>query len=281
MSEFLELNELIKESYRTFGVFGGERPKLIPTGIAPIDEKMGGIMPGSLWFVGARTNVGKSTIMLNMAFAAAEKGYTALYISGEDPEALVGGKIQSRFSGIPLVDLAVHGYSLGGDHGIRSALDRSKQFKLYTAFPQNRSLAAIKELLERSVNTIKPDVIYYDYLTTISPDMRTDVRVFYSSAVMTLRTLARNTKIPVICGSQVSRRPGEVGDNYEINKRELSETGNIENYSDVILLAWAENDGSRYMKVAKNKIAGHVCPRMVLNFDVRTEIMHAKETLDR
>lgn len=281
MDETLSLHDVIHRAYKTFGVFGGEKPRLIPSGIGPIDEKMGGIMPGTLWFIGARTNVGKSTLMHNMAYCAASAGYKVLYISGEDPESLVGGKLQSRFSGIPLIELSRHGYSLAGDHGVRRALEESKKLSLFACFPKKRTLESIRELILQSIEELSPDIIYYDYLTTVSPSSRFDLRAFYTEVIMTMRTIALRSGVPIVCGSQVTRRPGEVSDNYEIQMRELAETGNIENFSDVVLLVWSDEDGSRRMKVAKNKIAGHVKPRMTVAFDPRTEVMNVEESFDK
>lgn len=273
----IHISETIRAAYQQFGVFGSEKPQLIPTGIDAIDKNMGGLMPGSLSFVGARTNLGKSTLLLNMGLASATAGFTTVYISGEDPIGVIGGKLQSRWSCIPLMELTRNGHALGQSAGIKKALDATEKLPFFASFPSVRTIWAIQRLLSDSYDQHKPRIMFFDYLTTIRPDGKKDMRSFYSDVIMMLREFALSKKIPVVCGSQMTRRPGEVNENYEPTLRELSETGNIENYSDLILLLWADDSGQRFLKIAKNKIAGHYKPRLRCGFDPNTEVLTTSE----
>lgn len=278
MKDLFHASEVIRKSYETFGVFGGEKPILIPTGVEGIDRTMGGMLPGTLWFLGARTNCGKSSTLINMAHTAASRGHKTLFVSGEDPAALVGGKYQSRFSGIPTIDLCRDGHAFAGLKAIKDALEKSKEVPLMMSFPSVRTLPAMLKHLEEAVIEHGVQVVFYDYLTTIkSKSGNQSRREFYSDVVSELREFAHRHGVPVMCGSQITRRPGESGDHYEISMRELSETGDIENVADVVMLMWRDDEGQRYMRIAKNKIAGHYMPRFRCMFDFRTEIMHTEE----
>lgn len=280
MSEILHASKVIEKAYETFGVYGGERPLLIPTGIETLDRNMGGMLPGTLWFLGARTNCGKSSTMLNMGHTAAAAGHRVLFVSGEDPASLVGGKYQSRYSGVPTIDLCRDGHSFGGLKSIREASKKAQEIPLFMTFPENRSLPGIMNLLETSMKEIKPAAIFYDYLTTIrSNGSKNSPREFYTEVVAELREFAHRHKVPVLCGSQITRRQGETNDHYEISMRELSETGNIENFADVVMLMWRDDSGQRYLKIAKNKIAGHYLPRIRCFFDYKTEILTTEEII--
>ena len=60
----------------------------IPTGITEFDRVLGGgIVPGSLILLGGAPGIGKSTITLDVAMKAANRGIPVLYVSGEESEA--------------------------------------------------------------------------------------------------------------------------------------------------------------------------------------------------
>lgn len=59
-------------------------PRIL-SGIAEFDRLVGGgIVPGSLMLVGGEPGIGKSTLMLQLAFQLAKQGLLVLYISGEE-----------------------------------------------------------------------------------------------------------------------------------------------------------------------------------------------------
>lgn len=63
------------------------------TGLSALDDLLGqGVMPGSAILLGGEPGIGKSTLLLQLAFQAARAGRRALYVSGE--ESL--GQIKAR-----------------------------------------------------------------------------------------------------------------------------------------------------------------------------------------
>lgn len=56
-----------------------------PTGIAELDRVLGGgIVPGSVTLIGGEPGIGKSTIILHILSALANRNHDVLYISGEE-----------------------------------------------------------------------------------------------------------------------------------------------------------------------------------------------------
>jgi len=56
-----------------------------PSGLGELDRVLGGgFVPGSVVLVGGDPGIGKSTLLLQVASALAEKGQTVLYVSGEE-----------------------------------------------------------------------------------------------------------------------------------------------------------------------------------------------------
>jgi len=65
-------------------VEGADAPRL-PTGLTELDRVLGGgLVPGSLALVGGDPGIGKSTLLLQLSQAIAERVGTALYVSGEE-----------------------------------------------------------------------------------------------------------------------------------------------------------------------------------------------------
>ncbi len=61
-----------------------EAPRL-PTGIGELDRVTGGgIVPGSAILIGGEPGIGKSTLLLQLAAALANRGHRAVYFSGEE-----------------------------------------------------------------------------------------------------------------------------------------------------------------------------------------------------
>ncbi|MGD9803704.1 MAG: DNA repair protein RadA [Hyphomicrobiaceae bacterium] len=68
----------------------GEAPPRVETGIAELDRVAGGgIVPGSALLIGGEPGIGKSTLLLQLCAALANRGRTTVYFSGEEAAAQV------------------------------------------------------------------------------------------------------------------------------------------------------------------------------------------------
>lgn len=272
--------EVVDLAYEAFGVYGRTAVQKFPTGIEPLDRRMGGIASGRLWALGARTNVGKTSILLNIAYASAKAGYNVGFISLEDGPSIIGGKFQSRFSGIPLLELERDGSSFGGLSGVRNALENARSLPIRLGFARYHSLETLRDLCGELLGGENPaSLLCVDYLTALVPGGRNEPRGFYNEVLSYLRGLILDTGTPIILGSQLTRRPNVVTDSYEPSMRELAETGGLENKADLVMLAWADEDGQRYLKVTKNKVSGNYKPRMKIIHNINTEVMEFEEVI--
>jgi DNA repair protein RadA/Sms len=82
------------------------RPRLV-TGVAEFDRVCGGgVVPGSAILVGGDPGVGKSTLLLQVAAAAATRGFACAYISGEEAAEQIRSRAQRMGLGSAPVKLA-------------------------------------------------------------------------------------------------------------------------------------------------------------------------------
>lgn len=82
----------------------GEVPVRRSTGLAEFDRALGGgLVPGSAILMGGDPGIGKSTLLLQAAAKIAQKGLSAVYISGEE----AAGQVRLRASRLGLSDAPV------------------------------------------------------------------------------------------------------------------------------------------------------------------------------
>src|SRR3990172_4061656 len=71
-----------------------------PTGLPSLDEITGGMMPGTLWAVGAPTSAGKTTLLCQMVVEAIKGGATCLFFSLEMSIPLMYARLAGAWSNI-------------------------------------------------------------------------------------------------------------------------------------------------------------------------------------
>lgn len=73
----------------------------VPTGLHKLDKLTGGWQPSDLVYIGARTAMGKSAVLLHHLKAAAEAGHAAGMLSYESNETDLMMRLNAEYTGIP------------------------------------------------------------------------------------------------------------------------------------------------------------------------------------
>ena len=100
------LGEVVHDVFR--GLFEAADPinvPGIPTGLATLDELTTGVPIGVPTIVAGRPGRGKSTLALEMADAASERGYGAMVANYENPRRGWGERWLAKYSGIDVSDI--------------------------------------------------------------------------------------------------------------------------------------------------------------------------------
>ena len=231
---------------------------VISSGWPQLDHQLGGgFRRQQLVVVAARTSIGKSILLQQLAFNAALASYGALMVSYEMPAKELWGRLLSQRSGI--------GYEKIRTRDL-TADERRRLIEQASRDSQLDSLFTIKETHDMTAETIgayvrqrkltQPlDVLVVDYLQLIGPTDPKRVREEQvAHASWTLKRLAKELDIVVLAAAQINRE-SEKDKDKRPKLHHLRESGAIEQDCDVVILIHREDKRSieAELDVAKNR----------------------------
>ncbi len=229
-------------------------------GLRAMHQAIGELPVGSVMTIGADTNVGKTTVALEMLFAAAQDGGTVGFVSVEDPEDVTGARMLSMQSGLSSRKLQRRLLHADDFHALASAIDALKLMGarlLYEDHTGGNDLdvcAAMTRMAQRGARLIVVDYIQEIDASKRQQDRRNEIRWI----LRRLKSYARRLGVALVLVSQLAR-PKEDGKTREPGKHSLKEAGDLENASEVVLVLWRESEddfADINVKVAKCKWGG-------------------------
>ena len=230
--------------------------KAIPTGITAIDKLTGGFFAGELTIIAARPSVGKSAFGLNIAYAAANKGFKVGFVSCEMSDIGFGQRTLSRDAFVNggvlrKADIAPEDWDR-----LAYALSESSETPIWFMFqkdnPNSMNLESVVKSARRRAKVGELDILIVDYigiLHTVRRFKENRDRIAYISGE--LKRLAQVANIPVIALCQVNRdAQGQMP-----TMAQLRDSGSIEQDADsIIFLHRPESHEDR--SIHKEDVAG-------------------------
>jgi replicative DNA helicase len=213
----------------------------VRTGLSDLDRILGGLNPSDLIIVAARTGVGKTALMLNLARNAAVGSHAkvavfSLEMAGEQ----LAQRLLAAESRVDSARLRLGLHSEIEESRIMHAHGVLSHAEIYvddTAMLQIPELRAKTMRLQRDNGL---DLVIVDYLQLVQGN-RTDNRVQEISFITrSLKQLARELNVPIIAGSQLSRAPEQRQPHIPMLS-DLRESGSIEQDADVVLFIYRED----------------------------------------
>jgi len=224
----------------------------IPSGITDLDRKTDGFQDEDFIIVGARPSQGKTALGLKIVHhCAVDLNIPAAIISLEMSRTSLIQRMASMGSHIPLSQIR-RPSMLGGDDDIKVAheLERIAESPMYLYDTPNDDLYSLISVARRLRRVEGIRVLVVDYLSLINvrgPDPRHE-KVAHASR--TLKSLARDLKIPIIVLSQLTRDV----DGHEPRLNSIRESGAVEQDADVVIFIHGEDsEYSKKLKVAKQR----------------------------
>ena len=215
------------------------RPRLIPTGLAALDEALGGgLWPGDLTMVAGRTSMGKTAFAETLGIEMASRDAMVLMHSMETSLDQLSAKALQRNSGISVAQQMRGGLSAADVERLRSAAE---------AVPQN---VMVSETVDQRPSDIKAraraflrqhgrlDLITVDQLSMMESDRRAwNNRERLNDIIRDLASVARSLKVPLVLLHQLNRETDKREDKRP-TMADLSETGASEQRARAVLLLY-------------------------------------------
>ena len=258
---FTPLNVAISEVYANLDELATSAGKLpgLPTGFAMLDQYIGGLNKSDLILLGARPGMGKTAIALNMAMSAAKKsGKTVVIFQLEMSRAQLATRLLSTEGFIDSKKLRMG--NLNDDDWQKMAEATENLNRLNILIDENSGIT-VPEMKAKCRRVNNLGLIVIDYLQLMHAPKHTDNRVQEVAEISrSLKIMAKDLNVPVLCCCQLSRGPEGRTDKRPMLS-DLRESGSIEQDADIVLFIYrddyynseGENHNAAELIVAKNR----------------------------
>ncbi|MEO8926030.1 MAG: replicative DNA helicase [Caulobacteraceae bacterium] len=228
----------------------------LSTGLADLDQKLGGLHGSDLIILAARPSMGKTSLATNIAFNVARRyawepqpgggrktvgGGVVAFFSLEMSAEQLAMRLLAEVTEVPS-DKIRKGEITAVEYGrIRDATIEIGEAPLYIDATGGLSIAKLAARARRLKRTVGLDLIVVDYLQLVTAgEGRIDNRVQEVSQITQgLKSLAKELNVPVLAAAQLSRQV----ENREDKKPQLAdlrESGSIEQDADVVMFIYRE-----------------------------------------
>jgi replicative DNA helicase len=242
--DFLPLSEIMPgalDEIEAIGSRGGVMTG-VPTGFADLDSLTNGLHAGQMVVIAARPAIGKSTLALDLARAAAVKHrMAAVLFSLEMSRNEITMRLLSAEARVPLH--AMRTGQMGEEDWTRLARRMSEvvDAPLFIDDSPNMSMVEIRAKCRRLKQRHDLRMVIVDYLQLMSSPRRVENRQQEVSEMSrSLKLLAKEIDVPVVAISQLNRGPEQRNDKRPLLS-DLRESGSIEQDSDVVILLHRED----------------------------------------
>jgi len=216
---------------------GEALPAGIPTGFKDIDKKIGGLKDGEYIVIAARPSIGKSTLMLNMAYNIAITGKPVYVFSIEMTAENLVSNMVSHVSGID--NIKIRDGKLTDEEMDELNQKVADHLYLDNVFIDDESDYTITDIhreVRRLVRKHGPGTIFIDYIQLMtSSDTRHDTVRQVSDISKGIKNMAKKLRVPVVALSQLNRNP-EARASGRPMLSDLRGSGSIEQDCDVAIL---------------------------------------------
>lgn len=213
----------------------------IPTGFQGLDQLTNGLHAGQMIIIAARPAMGKSTLALDFARAAAIKhDMPTILFSLEMGRSEIAMRLMSAEGSIPLQAMRKGTLDNRDWTTIASTRGRINDAPLYIDDSPNMTLVEIRAKCRRLKQRVGLKMVIIDYLQLMTSGKRVESRQQeVSEFSRALKLLAKELGVPVIALSQLNRGPEQRADKKPALS-DLRESGSIEQDADMVVLLHRE-----------------------------------------
>ena len=234
---------IVNDVYNNLALITGEEKekyKGIPSGFGMLDKYLTGLNKSDLILIGARPAMGKTSFALNLAQNISMNARKKCVVfSLEMTKAQLAARILSAQAGVESQKLKTG--ELTNDEWVRLG-NAAGQFNDVELYLDDTSAITVPEIKSRIRRMKNVDCVIIDYLGLISSASKKENRVQEVSEITrSLKMMAKDLNIPVICCAQLSRGTEGHGKNHRPQLADLRESGSIEQDADIVLFLYRED----------------------------------------
>lgn len=224
-----ETIDAIEKLYHRKGNYTG-----IPSGFDDLDSMTSGFQKSEFIIIGARPSVGKTALALTMASnMAVDKKIPVGFFTLEMSENALMMRMISSEARIRSEKIRSGLLKTSDFKSLTDAAGRIYDAPLYIDDTPNMKLLDLRAQARRLKSKENVEAIFIDYIGLIEPETKSNVPRHEQVAEISrsLKSLARELNIPIICLSQVGRQT----EGKAPNLADLRESGSIEQDADVVI----------------------------------------------
>ena len=256
---FTPINVAIQEVYEHLDELAANAGQLpgLPTGFSMLDQYIGGLNKSDLILLGARPGMGKTAIALNMAISAAKKSNkTVVIFQLEMSRSQLATRLLSAEGFIDSKKLRMGNLTDEDWQKMAEATQSLQKMSIMIDENSGITVPEMKAKCRRLGDQL--GLIVIDYLQLMHAPKHTDNRVQEVAEISrSLKIMAKELNVPVLCCCQLSRGPEGRQDKRPMLS-DLRESGSIEQDADIVLFIYREdyyNDGSENKNAAELIVA--------------------------
>lgn len=217
----------------------GHRPGL-PTGLADLDSKLGGMQPSDLIILAGRPAMGKTALCTNIAVNLAKQGKPVGFFSLEMSAEQVANRVLADYADIASDKLRLGQYDRGLRDRIQELAMLARKLSLHIDQTGGLSIAQFAARARRMKRRHDIKLVVVDYLQLMHSGKRSENRTQdITQITMGLKAVAKELNVPILALSQLSRAV-EGRDNKRPQLSDLRESGSIEQDADVVMFVYRE-----------------------------------------
>lgn len=258
VSNMQSLNDIIVEQMDVLDKrFNSSEPIGLQTGYTDLDEHIGGLRPGQLITLGARTSVGKSALGFNIAEHISSKNINTLYITMEMTKGELAERSicsQGRVNNRKIRDM--QGLTENDWTSISHGAQRSAKLSINIIEMTRPSVNQIKAFARAVKRKGKLDFLVIDHLHLMNHMNPQSEVSGIANTTADLKALALELQVPILLMAQLNR--GNAKENRRPTLTDLRGSGSIEQDSDGVYLIHRDDEddemrGKALILIEKNR----------------------------
>ena len=239
--EFVSINPILEEVLKEWGTKTDSGLFGIPSGFLDLDEKLSGFQKSDLIILAGRPSMGKTALCLSIARnVAVDHNKRVGIFSLEMSKKQLGERLISSESRINSHKIKTSQLPKGDWRKLSTAANALSKSQIFIDDSPGLNVMELRAKARQLKSEKKIDLLIVDYIQLLNAGTRSENRQQEMSYISrSLKALAKELDIPIICLSQLSRAV-ENRTNHRPIMSDLRESGAIEQDADVVLFIYRQ-----------------------------------------